>query len=97
MLLLQLQGCLLLDVLHHLRYVDVLGARHLGRVVHAIERRDVVQERCEALALGVAAAQKLLAHLVVNVGIVEYCLQIALYARHGSLEFVGYVLRQLTL
>ena len=95
--LLQLQGCLLLDVLHHLRYVDILGARHLGRVVHAVERRDVVQKRREALALGVAAAQKLLAHLIVDVRIFEYCLQIALYARHGRLEFVGYVLCQLAL
>lgn len=94
-LLLQLQGSLLLYVLHHLRYVYIIGARHLGRVVHAVERRYVVQERREALALGVASAQELLAHLVVDVGIVEYCLQIALYARHGGLEFVGYVLRQL--
>ena len=95
MLLLKLQGCLLLDVLHHLRYVYIIGARHLGRVVHAVERRDVVQERREALALGVAASEELLAHLVVDVGIFEYGLQIALYACHGCLEFVGYVLRQL--
>ena len=95
MLLLQLQGSLLLDVLHQLRYVDVLGARHFGRVVHAVERRDVVQERREALTLGVATAQELLAHLIVDVGIFEYCLQIALDARHGGLEFVGYVLCQL--
>ena len=56
-----------------------------------------MQERREALALGIAATKELLAHLVVDVGIFEYCLQIALDARHGGLEFVGYVLRQLAL
>ena len=54
-----------------------------------------MQQRCEPLALGVAALHELLFHLGVHVRIAEYGLQIALYARHGRLQLVRYVLREL--
>lgn len=96
LLLLQLQCRLLLYVRHNVRDVHVLLAHHLRCVVHAVERRDVLQQRGEALALRVAALQKLLACGIVDVRVLEDGLQIALYACHGCLQLVRDVLRELS-
>ena len=44
MTLLQLQGCLLLDVLHHLGDIHVFEVLHVRCIVEPVERGDVAEQ-----------------------------------------------------
>ncbi len=83
--------------MHHLGNIHSLKLLHLGSVVHAVERRDVLQERGEAPALGITPLEKHLLGRLVDMGIVDDGLEIALNAGHRGLELMGYVLRELSL
>ena len=49
------------------------------------------------MCLCIASLQELRLHALADVRIVEDGLQVTLYARYGSLQFVGYVLGELSL
>ena len=93
--LLKLQCRLLLYLPDHLRDVHRLLAVQVLHLVHDVERRDVGQQRGEPLALRVAAVEKHLARLLVDRGMVDERLQVALDARHGRLQLVGDVVGEL--
>ena len=85
-----------LDGAYQLSYIDILVTYHVGTVVHAVERRHIVEQCGESLALGVTAVEEDVARLVVDMRIFEDGLQIALNAGHRCLQFVGYILRELS-
>ena len=90
-LALQLHGA------YYLRHVGLVEDHHLGAIVETVERGHVVEQRRQALALGMASLQEVVARGGSHVGMFENGLQIALYARHWGLQLVGHVLRELPL
>ena len=95
--LLQLQGRLLLNVLHHLRDVHVLKVLHVRRIVEPVERGDVSQQRGEPLALRIATLKKHLLGRRVDMRILKDGFEIALNAGHGSLQLMRHILGELPL
>ncbi len=72
---------------------EVIGI-HL---VEPCQRTHVEQQLVHALALGIAALQKMFPLILRHAGIVEDALQIAVDAHGGCLQFVGGILRELAL
>lgn len=79
------------------RHVDLGEDHHLRTIVETVERRHVVEQRRETLALHVASLQEVVASLGIHAGMAEYGLQVALYARHGCLQLVRHVLGEFPL
>ena len=92
---LKLHGSVFLYAFHHCRYVYRSKLHLVRSVVHSVERGDVLKQRCEPLCLCIAALQELLAGRFVDAWVVEYGLEVALYARHGGLQLVCNVLCEL--
>ena len=68
--------------------------------IHLVEpsqRTHVKQQFVHALALCIAAFEKVFPLILRHVGIVEDALQIAVDAHSGRLQFVGGILRELAL
>ena len=66
-------------------------------LVKPCQRTHVKQQLVHALALGIAAFQEMFPLILRHAGIVKDALQIAVDAHGGRLQFVGGILRELSL
>ena len=88
------KACLFDNVGNEGRDIDALRGEHVGGIVHAVQRGDVLQEGGESLGLCESAFGKLSALFVVYAWGVEYGLGITEDAGYGGFQFVGNVLCQ---
>ena len=84
---------------HYLCYglgdVDVFKRHEFGGVVQSVQRRDVGEQACQPLALRIASVEELFLGVFVHFRVADDGLQVSLYARHGRLQLVCYVLGEL--
>ena len=96
------EGCVVEDAANNLYHIHLLVFLTIAEVIgiHLVEpceRTHVKQQLVHTLALGIAALQEMLLLILRHVGIVEDALQIAVDAHGGRLQFVGGILRELSL
>ena len=99
---LERKGCVVEDAANNLHHIHILVFITIAEMVgvHLVEpcqRTHVEQQLVHALALGIAAFQKMLLLILRYVGIIEDALQIAVDTHGGRLQFVGGILRELAL
>ena len=91
----QLERGLPLYALHQVGNIHRFEVMQLRCVVQLVQCRDVLQKRCQSLALRKATLKKQHPSLFVHIGMIENRLQIALNACHRRLQLMRDILREL--